>query len=391
MFFSSMRKILRRHIIVVLAAGLALGAGLPAEPDEGAVALGSEAARPAVPDELAAVAASEAGGSAEPSELAAAAVSGAEPTAEPDTFAAPSSPPDPPPVFKEYRYRMSAAIRPLLFWIGDGDVGGARIVWRRGDDGRIGYEFLIGSDPARAPRKINRWGFVREELREDRATQIGLMRKTDEESVEEAQAQVGLEGEFVLKVIQTEIADGEARAENTVWLVQDDYTFYDLGEVLRLVGTPPQAPPKINEASMPPGTHPGFLFAVADLVDRAVTAATREPRELLKKETTRFNFNAVAYELRLRKSKWEESKKYGDRRYQNLVRIDLESYNPTLDSTERFTLAVGTEGEWKAVPVYVKYQPKWWFKAEGVIDDSQIFERTESARIGPDEPTSGLN
>jgi hypothetical protein len=296
----------------------------------------------------------------------------------------PSAVADPPPIFKEYRYRMSAAIRPLLFWIGDGDVGGARIVWRKGNDGRLGYEFLIGSDPDRAPRKINRWGFVREELDGDRATQIGLMRKTDEESVEEAREKVGFEGEFVLKVIRTRIVGSEARAENTVWLVQDDYTFYDLGDVLRLVSATPQAPPSVNEASLPSGTHPGFLFAVADLVDRAVKAATREPRELLEKQTTRFNFNAVAYELRLRKTKWEESKKYGDTEYQNLVRLELESYNPKLDSTERFTLAVGTEGRWKGVPVYVKYQPKWWFKAEGVIDESQVFERPASAGRQPD-------
>jgi hypothetical protein len=295
---------------------------------------------------------------------------------------------DSPPVFKELRYRMSAAIRPLLFWIGDSDVGGARIIWRQGEDGRRGYEFLIGSDPSRAPRKINRWGFVREEQRGDGAIQIGLMRKTDEESVEEAQAEVGFEGEFVLKVIETEIAGQKARAENTVWLVQDDYTFFDLPEVLRLVGQEPQSPPKVNEAAMPPGTHPGFLFAVADLVGRAVTAANREPRELLEKQTNRFNFNAVAYELRLRKSSWEESKKYGDRLYHNLVRMDLESYNPTKDTTERFTLAVGTEGEWRGAPVYVKYQPKWWFKAEGVIDQSQVFERPASARRGSDDRTA---
>jgi hypothetical protein len=302
------------------------------------------------------------------------------PRAEPNDLQGPSPLSDPPPIFKEYRYRMSAAIRPLLFWIGDGDVGGARIVWRKGRDGRVGYEFLIGSDPDRAPRKINRWGFVREVVRDDGATQIGLMRKTDEESVKEAQEKVGFEGEFVLKVIKTEIADGHARAENSVWLVPDDYTFYDLREVLGLVGETPQTPPKVNEATMPPGTHPGFLFAVADLVDRAVKAATGDPPEFLEGVTTRFNFNAVAYELRLRKSKWEEKKKYGDREYENLVRIELESYNPTLDTTERFTLAVGTEGEWKGVPVYVKYQPKWWFKAEGVIDESQVFEKPATAR-----------
>ena len=98
----------------------------------------------------------------------------------------PSVAPGPVPVSKEIRYKMSAAIRPLLFWIGDGDVGGARIVWREGEDGRRGYEFLLGSDPSRAPRKINRWGWVSEELHEGKATQMGLMRKTDEDSIDEA-------------------------------------------------------------------------------------------------------------------------------------------------------------------------------------------------------------
>jgi len=307
----------------------------------------------------------------------------------PADLADPSS--KPPPIFKEIRYRMSAAIRPLLFWIGDGDVGGARIVWRKGDDGRIGYEFLIGSDPTRAPRKINRWGFVREQLGPDGATQVGLMRKTDEDSVDEAREKVGYEGEYVFKVIQTRIADGQARARNTVWLVEDDYTYYDVGQLLRMFRGEPQAPPSVNEAPMPPGTHPGFLFAVADIVDRAVTAATGEPRELLRDVTTRFNFNAVAYELRLRKSKWEESKTYGDRQYENLVRIDLASYNPTLDTTEKLTQAVGTEGQWKGVPVYVKYQPKWWFKAEGVIDESQVFERPASAHNAPREAEPASN
>ncbi len=39
-------------------------------------------------------------------------------------------------VVAEHRYRLAARIRPLLvFWIGRDNVGGARIVWRRGDNG----------------------------------------------------------------------------------------------------------------------------------------------------------------------------------------------------------------------------------------------------------------
>lgn len=284
------------------------------------------------------------------------------------------------PVLKEHRYRMSAAIRPLLFWIGDKDVGGARIVWRGDADGRRGYEFLLGSDPDRAPRRINRWGWVREDAGASGATQIGLMRRTDEESVEQARARVGFEGEYVFKVIRTRVKDRTARSENTVWLVQDDFTYYDLAEVLRLVEGRPQAPPRVNEASLPPGTHPGFLFAVADLVDRALAAAARTPRELLHDVATRFNFNALVYDLRLRSTAWEETAEYGGRRHAKLVRIDFESFNPKLRTTERFTLVCGTEGDLAGVPVYVKYQPKWWFKAEGVLDETQSFETGNRSR-----------
>ena len=69
------------------------------------------------------------------------------------------------PVVAEHYYRMLAKVRPLLFWISRDNVGGARIGWLGDQSGSKGFELLIGSDPARAPRKINRWGYIAEELR----------------------------------------------------------------------------------------------------------------------------------------------------------------------------------------------------------------------------------
>jgi hypothetical protein len=297
-----------------------------------------------------------------------------------------SSPDEPAPVTGERRYKMSAAIRPLFFWIGDKDVGAARIVWRQGADGRSGYDFLLGSDPDRAPRRINRWGFVQEEAGPAGATQIGIMRKSDEGSVEEARARVGYEGEYVFKAIRTQVVGAKARSENTVWRVDRDLTYYDLPELLRLVDGRPQAPPKVNETSLPPGTQPGFLFAVADLVDRAVAAAGRTPQQLLRDVRSGFNFNAVVYGLLLRRTEWIDSAEYGGRRYERLVRLDFESHNPTLRTTEPFSLVCGTEGPLTGVPVYVKYQPKWWFKAEGVLDETQAFEKARPSTA--DRPRS---
>jgi hypothetical protein len=302
------------------------------------------------------------------------AASGEEPARIPDVTSSA-------PVTEEHRYQMSAAIRPLLFWIGDKDVGSARIVWMRDAGGRRGYELLLGSDPDRAPRRINRWGFVREEAGPSGATQMGLMRRTDEQTVQEARAQVGYEGEYVFKAIRTKVAEGRARSENTVWRVERDMTYYDLPDLLTLVEGRPQAAPKVNQTALPPETEPGFLFAVADLVQRAVAAARRTPRELLADVQIRYNFNAVVYEMKLRRTVWVEAKEYGGRRYERLVRIDLESSNPKLRNTESFTLLCGTEGTLAGIPVYVRYQPKWWFKTEGVLDETQSFEKPASRPI----------
>src|SRR5512143_148814 len=60
----------------------------------------------------------------------------------------------------ERHYTMTARVRPLLFWISRSGVGGARISWLESADGSRGLELLVGSDPARTPMRINRWGYV---------------------------------------------------------------------------------------------------------------------------------------------------------------------------------------------------------------------------------------
>ena len=52
-------------------------------------------------------------------------------------------------VSRERRYQVDARVRPFLFWIRKSNIGDGRLTWRRGPDGTIGYELLVGSDPAR--------------------------------------------------------------------------------------------------------------------------------------------------------------------------------------------------------------------------------------------------
>src|SRR5262245_16040866 len=115
---------------------------------------------------------------------------------------------------ERHHYSVSARVRPLLlFWIRCNDVGDAVVTTRRGSD-QSGYTLLIGSDPERAPRRINRWGYIDEEIRGDEVRVIGLMTEADEQSVEEAEAHLRQpsHGDRTYQVMQATIHGDQARS-----------------------------------------------------------------------------------------------------------------------------------------------------------------------------------
>jgi hypothetical protein len=271
---------------------------------------------------------------------------------------------------------MSAAIRPLLFWTRASTVGGVQLRWRRGEGDRRGYEMLLGSDPSRAPMKINRWGWAREEGDETGSVMLGLMKETSEESVEEAHQRLAREGKggYVFKAIRTRVAAGEAHAVSTTTLTARDYTYRDLSELWSLLETTPAAP-RIRSARLPDDTRPGFLFALGDLIHETVGAARGAQKwRAPARRTVTFTFNAALYDLTLRSAEFLPSATYGGQRFERVVRMDFESVKRASRVRDRFTLVCGTEGPWAEVPVFVRYQPKWWLRTEGVLDDRERFE-----------------
>jgi hypothetical protein len=274
-------------------------------------------------------------------------------------------------VTSEHRYRLSAAIRPLLFWIGRSNVGGARIVWRADGDGRRGYELLLGSDPARAPRRINRWGWTREDADPSGATMLGVMNRSEDDSLDQAKASLGpgKDGYF-FKMNRARVEQGVARAEATTVFAPQDFTFRQLADLQRFAENA-KPTPRVRAGGLPPGTRPGLLFALADLVAAGVDAARAPGSAGPRPRRVQYTFNAGVYDLVV--TSWErvEQARYGSRTYDRLVRLDFESRNLEKGTTERFVLACGTEGALAGVPVFVRYQPKWWFKVEGVLDEDE--------------------
>ena len=118
---------------------------------------------------------------------------------------------------ERHHYSMSARVRPLLvFWISRSGVGDAVFTTRKGS-GEAGYSLLIGSDPDRAPRRINRWGYINEEIRGGEATLIGLMTESDEDSLKQAEANIGrpIAGDRAFKIIRATIDGDQARSVGT--------------------------------------------------------------------------------------------------------------------------------------------------------------------------------
>jgi hypothetical protein len=276
------------------------------------------------------------------------------------------------PVATEHRYRLSAAIRPLFFWLGASNVGGARIVWREDGDGRRGYELLLGSDPGRAPRRINRWGWVREDADPSGATMFGVMNRSEDDNLDQAKARLQRDGGngYLFKMIRARIEGSGAQAASTVVYAPTDFTFRQLEELQQFAEATKPAP-RVRTGQLPDGTRPGLLFALADLV-RAGVAAGREPvGKEPQPRVVQFTFDARVYDLAL--SSWErvDRARYGGQAYEKLVRLEFESRNRERGNTEHFVLVCGTEGSLSGVPVFVRYQPKWWFKVEGVLDETE--------------------
>ena len=149
-------------------------------------------------------------------------------------------------------------MRPFLFWIRESNIGDGRLTWRRGRDGTLGYELLVGSDPARTPRHINRWGYLREESGDSGAIVFGVMSQSDEQSVEDADKNTSPDRWHPrLHGAATILTGSQARVIVSDVRVAKDLSYTDLDVLLSAV---PAAPSTAKTVAMAQWTSPGFLL-----------------------------------------------------------------------------------------------------------------------------------
>jgi hypothetical protein len=301
----------------------------------------------------------------------------------------------------QFEYDMTVRVRLLVFWVSKDDVGGGYI--RRAvskGDGRLElFQVLFGSDPAKAPRAINRWGggteaewhrdavgTTGESAAVDDVTAsafFGFMKSSKGKSFSEMQTELKKEkeqGEHVFTGILSRADAGRAFSLVVPLTSDKDYNLreYDAAEPLMIEKLQTSEKPIRSLTASADCARPGeFLGSVAELMERElakiapeggaaggpsvggvaalcyvhdaqVNTLTVENAELVKRLRVKIN-----------------SAKGGvlaDNSFNDLLQLDFVTTNKSTGKKVYFTLLVGTKGALRGVPVQIRYEPNWWFQ-----------------------------
>jgi hypothetical protein len=287
---------------------------------------------------------------------------------------------------QELDYVMTVRVRLLFFWVGKDDVGGGYI--RRGisqQDPRDEFlQVLFGSDPAKAPRGINRWGAGTEVVRHKDPIEnpkiaddtqasafFGFMKSSRGKSVSEMQEELRKEkeqGQHQFTGIVSRVESNRASSLIVPLTSNRDYTLHQYDEA------EPQMLQELSSSQLPVRTLDNatvcprageFLGTVSELThvamqnpksavslcyvhDAQANTLTLEHVEALKQLNVKVNSVKGAV--------------ITDATYKDMLQADFVTVHQATSKRVYFTIVLGTEGALRGVPVQIRYQPNFWFQ-----------------------------
>lgn len=286
-------------------------------------------------------------------------------------------------------YTMNAGVRFIpFFWINRNNVGGGKISWSEEADGTKALVLLIGSDPRRAPRKINRWGYIVERVSGSTAELTGVMTPSDEQSIDSAKASTAKSSKrYAFKGIRSRLEGADAKSSTFRMNVSENYTYKDADTLLRQL---PVAGASVRQLRVPAGADSGFLFAVREMMRETVENFKRSGKLTVPK-ARQYVYNALLFRLSVPDSRMIKRLTVNGREYKQLIESEFEARNNATGKVSHFVVAYGTEEPFMEVPIRIVYQPRWWFRAELLLDegaDSHLAAPGTGAIIGEWDKTA---
>lgn len=248
----------------------------------------------------------------------------------------------------------------MLFWIRRDNVGDGRITWTN-EAGTKGLELLIGSDPARVPMRINRWGYIGEFRKQSAADVMGVMTQSDEGTVEEARlhSEEREAGEIPYRAMRTRIEEGISSTTILYRRLPNTVTYRALDDVREMMGDGAGRPRVVR---VPGNAEDGFLNAVALLVREGVVS--HRTRGLLARGVGRsFVYASRIYAVTIQSTKAHPKFLFGGGPH-TVLESDFTVLNQETGKTTKFRILYGTSHPIAETPVRIVFRPHWWLEAE---------------------------
>lgn len=258
----------------------------------------------------------------------------------------------------EHRYRIVGRARLALFWSGGNDVGSARMTWR--SDGRASaLTLLAGSDPERAPRRLNQWGYLREEVRADRA-EVFTLRTLSRGEARSRAGSAAAEGSL-FGVSCTSISDHDVRSAHTI-VSAPGVTYRMFDRVLDRIAVSPQW--EVRQTPRPAGADAGFLTAL----QHAIRVGGTESKSFTRPPLT-YIFNNSVYDLRIRGTEPLGPTTLGTQAFDQLVRTDFSIRDRTVEEGTKFGVTYSPDRSDISLPLQIFFKPSFWLSVELRLDD----------------------
>jgi hypothetical protein len=198
------------------------------------------------------------------------------------------------PIVREHTYVMSGKVRALVMWIGRDDVGSGVIRWR-GEGSKKAFELLIGSDPLRAPGKLNKWGYLAEEVRGVDGEIVGIISKDSEQRLSDVKAgTAGARDARPFDTIRARVTSSHAYARVSTVQASNTWTYREAGAMLdRMFG---DMSTEVKQIGRPAGVRAGFLSAMSEFIGASLHATPRGGQ--LPRKTIPYIHGDRQYELR---------------------------------------------------------------------------------------------
>ena len=263
------------------------------------------------------------------------------------------------PVVRQHTYRMAGKIRVLLLWVGRDDVGSGVIKWRGAGDNQA-IELLIGSDPARAPSQLNKWGYLVEAMHGGESSVVGLISQENDDRLSDVKADLKTRKEQrAFDTIRGYVAAPEGIARVGTLYAPSKLTYHDADTVLKNVLADTSLP--VKRIARRGTVRPGFLTSLTELIGATVDK---------KSDTSRIQYihGDRVFELRLHDATRLARFDRDGRTWHNVIRGRFETGEAGTHSGTRFELVYGASGALAGIPILISYQPKWWLQVDLVLN-----------------------